>query len=749
MAGSCLPPLPRGCGGSGAALPAREQRENNTNKNNNDDAAAPALSQEPFSQAMLAAGDDVMGLGFSCTGFDASGAPVSLAARGGEGGARAAASMHVVADWDANAGGASRRRGKVSSVFFPLPPVSLSPPLVLSLSLFSLLTLSLPLSPSSSVHHRDHHRHHRRHHRRHHQVFNDPIHGHFYLTPLEVAVVDTPAFQRLRDLKQLGTSYFVFPGACHNRFEHSLGVAHLAREHADRVWRLQRGEVDVERGDVKAVALAGLCHDLGHGPFSHVFERELLARGGASPGWCHEDMSVRVFDSILDSGAVPDGALTEAEAGRVRDIILAGHGSGHGDGEDAFLSTPTGGAGTQGTPQGSPSNTNRFPQGKRWLHELVANGRNGLDVDKFDYLQRDAQHTGCRIAADFNRLQAFSKVIGDETCYKWSEYQNVHEVFRARASLHQRVYTHRKAKAVEYMVVDALLAAEPALRLAERAREVETFVTLDDTVLRQVETWWSTRSRLAGDDDVATAIAESQKILRRLRTRDLYRFCDEFVVPAAEAASFALPTPEEVACCVPAAAASSLPADCRGKLDPRDVILCEIPIDLTAGASNPLDRVSFFHHAGSTNKFRMRREDVSSMLPDVCAERKVRAYCRRTDDKSVAAAVSAAFGSWRARRFGTKVGSSTPQRAAAAAVAAAAAAGAAPWSVDAAIAARVAGSGGGGGCGAGGAFANVVNGGGGGGGVGAGVGSGSELKKRRRLDLGGGGGGGNDDDDEK
>ena len=369
-------------------------------------------------------------------------------------------------------------------------------------------------------------------------------------------------------------------------------------------------------------------------------------------------MSVRVFDSILDSGAVPDGALTEAEAGRVRDIILAGHGgggsggggaNGNGANENAFLSTPT------GTQDCSPSsnNNNRFPQGKRWLHELVANGRNGLDVDKFDYLQRDAQHTGCRIAADFNRLQAFSKVVGDETCYKWSEYQNVHEVFRARASLHQRVYTHRKAKAVEYMVVDALLAAEPALRLAERAREVETFVTLDDTVLRQVETWWSTRKRSNendDDDDVVNAIAESQKILRRLRTRDLYRFCDEFVVPASDAATFTLPTPEEVACCVPAAATSALPPDCRGKLDPRDVILCEIPIDLTAGASNPLDRVSFFHHAGSTSKFRMRREDVSSMLPDVCAERKVRAYCRRTDERAVAAAVSAAFGAWRARR---------------------------------------------------------------------------------------------------
>jgi len=129
--------------------------------------------------------------------------------------------------------------------------------------------------------------------------------------------VDTPAFQRLRDLKQLGVSYYVFPGACHNRFEHSLGVAHLARTAAERVFRLQRREVEVDRGDVKAAALAGLCHDLGHGPLSHVFERELLPRAGVH-GWRHEDMSVRVFEAILDSGAVPDGDLTNDEASRVR-----------------------------------------------------------------------------------------------------------------------------------------------------------------------------------------------------------------------------------------------------------------------------------------------------------------------------------------------------------------------------------------------------------------------------------------------
>ena len=132
MAGSRLPPLRRGGGGSGAALAAREQD---------------SLSQ-PFSQAMLARGDDAMGLGFdaSCTGFDASGAPVVVAG-GGE--RAAAASTHVVQDWDATNGAASRKRGKVSFFFFVFFLFLRLLDLALSfLTLFSLPTPNQKHQPS-------------------------------------------------------------------------------------------------------------------------------------------------------------------------------------------------------------------------------------------------------------------------------------------------------------------------------------------------------------------------------------------------------------------------------------------------------------------------------------------------------------------------------------------------------------------------------------------------------------------------
>uniref|UniRef100_A0AAX7SJQ5 HD/PDEase domain-containing protein n=1 Tax=Astatotilapia calliptera TaxID=8154 RepID=A0AAX7SJQ5_ASTCA len=102
-------------------------------------------------------------------------------------------------------------------------------------------------------------------------VFNDPIHGHIELHPLLVKIIDTPQFQRLRNIKQLGGGYFVFPGASHNRFEHSIGVGHLAGELA-KTLKLKQPELDISERDVLCVQIAGLCHDLGHGPFSHLFD---------------------------------------------------------------------------------------------------------------------------------------------------------------------------------------------------------------------------------------------------------------------------------------------------------------------------------------------------------------------------------------------------------------------------------------------------------------------------------------------
>ena len=118
----------------------------------------------------------------------------------------------------------------------------------------------------------------------------DNVHGREKIPSACVEIIDTPQFQRLRSLKQLGLCYYVFPTACHNRFEHSIGVMHLAgklvRGVLDRQPHLKFRVSDI---DILCIQLAGLCHDLGHGPFSHVFDNVLLKRLNPTSKWTHED----------------------------------------------------------------------------------------------------------------------------------------------------------------------------------------------------------------------------------------------------------------------------------------------------------------------------------------------------------------------------------------------------------------------------------------------------------------------------
>ena len=107
------------------------------------------------------------------------------------------------------------------------------------------------------------------------KIINDTIHGQINMSSTAIKIIDTPEFQRLRDIRQLGACNYVFPTATHSRFEHSIGVAHLGKEFLNRLVINSWGDkqpLKVEENDYLMVELAGLCHDLGHGPFSHLFD---------------------------------------------------------------------------------------------------------------------------------------------------------------------------------------------------------------------------------------------------------------------------------------------------------------------------------------------------------------------------------------------------------------------------------------------------------------------------------------------
>ncbi|KAK3539172.1 hypothetical protein QTP86_027609 [Hemibagrus guttatus] len=269
------------------------------------------------------------------------------------------------------------------------------------------------------------------------------------MPPLLVKIIDTPEFQRLRNIKQLGGGYFVFPGASHNRFEHSIGVAHLAGE---LVRSLQAQESKINDKDVLCVQIAGLCHDLGHGPFSHTFE---IFMKEAKPDleWKHEKASVEMFERLITRNQ-KDGETIEK--------IMEEYGL---DNQDIVFieeliygpDPPTERSRQLNKKPADPSWSYKGrTKDKSYLYEIVANKSTGIDVDKMDYFSRDCLHLGMKSNFSHERYMNFARVCTTadnekKICMRDKEVLNMYELFHVRYLLHHNAYHHRVTKATERM----------------------------------------------------------------------------------------------------------------------------------------------------------------------------------------------------------------------------------------------------------------------------------------------------------
>ncbi|KFK33121.1 hypothetical protein AALP_AA6G333600 [Arabis alpina] len=429
----------------------------------------------------------------------------------------------------------------------------------------------------------------------------DNVHGNINLDPLCLKFIDTEQFQRLRDLKQLGVTNMVYPGAVHSRFEHSLGVYCLAGETVEKLKKFQGAELDIDAYDIQTVRLAGLLHDVGHGPFSHMFEREFLPKVRGDCEWSHESMSVKMIDHIVDTHHIE---IDDQMLKRAKDMILAST-------EFSEL---------------------RSNAEKRFLYDIVANGRNGIDVDKFDYLVRDSRACGLGCNFQFQRLTETMRVMDNEICYRAKEYRNVHKLFATRADLHRTVYTHPKVKAIELMMVDAMVKANDFLGISSLIDDPSQYWKLDDTIIKTIE--------IAPNKE----LAEAREIILRIRRRQLYQFCNEYAVPKDKIDHFKPVTAKDIIC---SQKHTSL------TLKEEDIAVTNVKIDLARGRENPLECIKFFKDYESEEKFVIpeERERVSHLLPTTYQDMIVRVYAKKPE---LVEAVSEAFENFQMRTYGIK-----------------------------------------------------------------------------------------------
>jgi len=230
-------------------------------------------------------------------------------------------------------------------------------------------------------------------------MVRDSIHGDVFLTRSELEIVDTPEFQRLRRIKQLGATFLVYPGANHTRFEHSIGAMHLAGRIS--------ANLNLDSEEVERVRAAALLHDMGHGPLSHTSE-ELLER---HLGTSHES---RALDTIKGS--------------RIADIL--------------------------GERKIDPEEIGEMINGRGgYLGKIISSD---FDVDRMDFLVRDAHHTGVAYGIiDLDRLLHTIEVFEGSLVITERGLKAVEALLVARILMTPTVYLHHASRVADAMFLKA------------------------------------------------------------------------------------------------------------------------------------------------------------------------------------------------------------------------------------------------------------------------------------------------------
>jgi HD superfamily phosphohydrolase len=237
------------------------------------------------------------------------------------------------------------------------------------------------------------------------KIFNDPVYG-FISIPKEFIfdIIEHPYVQRLRRIKQLGMTHLVYPGALHTRFHHVLGAMHLMSK---AIATIRRKGHEVSDSEEQAALLAILLHDIGHGPFSHALEHDIVS------GVRHEEISIFFMERISEE---MNGEL---------DLAI-----------EIFR--------------------NRYP--KKFLYQLVSSQ---LDMDRMDYLNRDSFYTGVnegKIGSD--RIIEMLNVADGNLVLEEKGIYSIEKFLVARRLMYWQVYLHKTVVAAEYMLIHVLRRAK-------------------------------------------------------------------------------------------------------------------------------------------------------------------------------------------------------------------------------------------------------------------------------------------------
>lgn len=329
------------------------------------------------------------------------------------------------------------------------------------------------------------------------KIISDIIHGSISLSKISMMIIDTQEFQRLRYLKQLSTCNFVFPNAIHTRYEHSIGTYHIAKKmlKALRI-KSKESELDViseipELQNyfntynitsqyltdliIELVSIGALCHDLGHGPYSHLFDdyflKNIKIENINNKFVHHEYRSCILLEHIIKKNNILNKIIDDNLLNFIFNII-------------------------------NPNPTLH----KSYIYQIVSNSYNSIDVDKFDYLTRDSKMLNINISFNYNRLIENALVINNIICYPKKIDVDIVNLFTTRHYLHKKVYSHKGVISSLLLINKLLEKMNEYFNFIENINNMDKFITYTDDYILNMGRFYS-----LADNDLKYIITKIDK----------------------------------------------------------------------------------------------------------------------------------------------------------------------------------------------------------------------------------------------
>lgn len=273
--------------------------------------------------------------------------------------------------------------------------------------------------------------------------FRCSVWGEIEVSELAMSIIDTWEMQRLHYIKQTGFAYKVFPTATSSRFEHSIGVYHVTKEIMLVLEKNLPFSERLSERKKELISIVSLIHDLGHGPYSHLFDRFLENYPNPGISKEHETRSCDIFRNMVSKYNLE---FSSDEVDWICTRIIC-------------------------------------PPYDMWYDTLVYNPYSSFDTDKLDYLIRDAKHFGYQCSFDFDRIMKNIRIIHDRLCFCERIQNNVEQLFTMRDDMHQSIYRHPTIQKFDQKFLSLLTPSRVALE------SMDDFLHLTDQSLLDCIPW--------------------------------------------------------------------------------------------------------------------------------------------------------------------------------------------------------------------------------------------------------------------